>query len=112
MVANIRLINELSKYSHKIYEFLAKDEINSDTNKEQLREEIKKAKKISENNLWEEKITAEKNKILKGKIWVLFQMKILLNYRHSMKDCLYCKIFRIAKTLWFLQKYYFLIVDG
>ena len=105
MVANIRLINELSKYSHKIYEFLAKDEINSDTNKEQLREEIKKAKKISENNLWEEKIiTAEKNKILKGKIWVLFQNEDSTELPTFNERLSLLQNIQDSEDAWFLQK--------
>jgi hypothetical protein len=75
MVANIRLIDELSEHSHGIYTFFANDinKINSDANKEQLKEEREKAKKIIENNSWEEKIiSAEKYAFFKGAIRFLF----------------------------------------
>ena len=76
MIGAIRLINELSEHSHDIYRFLAnpKAKITSDFAKEQIAEEIIKAKKILEDSKWEEAlIEAEGCPYLKGKIWVLFQ---------------------------------------
>lgn len=76
MIANIRLIDELSEHSHGIYTFFADDktEIRSDANKEQIKEEIEKAKKIIEDNSWEGKIiSAEKYTFFKGAIRFLFR---------------------------------------
>lgn len=76
MIGAMRLVNELSEHSHDIYRFLAnpKAKISSDFAKEQITEEIIKAKKILEDSKWEEAlIEAEGCPYLKGKIWVLFQ---------------------------------------
>lgn len=76
MISVIRLIDEISCYSHSIYMYLADKnfKINSDAAKEQIKEEIAKAIKINNDSSWELKIIeAEKCKYLLGKIWVLFQ---------------------------------------
>ena len=76
MIGAMRLINELSEHSHTIYEFLSDSNsiIESDFAKDQVEEEIAKAKKIVEDSSWEKIIKeAEECKYLKGKIWVLFQ---------------------------------------
>ncbi len=76
MIGAMRLINELSEHAHDIYKFLANPQakITSIFAKEQIAEEISKAKKILEDSKWEEAlIEAEGCPYLKGKIWVLFQ---------------------------------------
>jgi hypothetical protein len=76
MISVIRLIDEISCYSHSIYMYLADKnfKINSDAAKDQIKEEIAKAIKINNDLSWESKIIeAEECKYLLGKIWVLFQ---------------------------------------
>ena len=95
MIGAIRLIDELGEHSHKIYEFLASEifQIKSEVAKEQVKEEIAKAKQILDENgnirkykeeskkedgtsyeTWEEKIKyAEKYAFFKGAIRFLFQ---------------------------------------
>lgn len=71
----LRFVDEISSYSHSIYEFLAnpKEKIYSDFASEQVKEERLKAKKILESESWKEKILeSERYEILLGKISVLF----------------------------------------
>ena len=94
MIGAMRLIDELSKHSHDIYQFLSKPqpEIKSDFAKDQVKEEILKAKQILDENgtlrkyvgsckktdgsnyiTWEEIIIeAEKYAFFKGAIRFLF----------------------------------------
>lgn len=72
----IKLIKELSENSHNIYDFLAddKNEIESNFAKEQVKEEREKAKNIKEDYSWEKKITdAENYAFFKGKINFLYR---------------------------------------
>lgn len=76
MIGVMRLIDELKSKSGKIYDYLADSStvIKSDIAKEQVAEEIEKAKKIVNDttNTWESKIIeAEKLPFLKGKINIL-----------------------------------------
>lgn len=75
MISHIKLIDELSKGSHSVYEHLTAENFNVQSNAsvEQLKEEITKAKKILENSKWESKIVkAEKEAFFKGAIRFLF----------------------------------------
>lgn len=81
MIGAMRLIDELSEYSHDIYTFLSNHQlqIKSDFSKEQVAEEIDKAKQIlygtsrSDGKSWEEIIIeAEKYAFFKGAIRFLF----------------------------------------
>lgn len=95
MIGAMRLVDELSKHSHGIYAFLSntKSQINSDFAKDQVKEEIAKAKQIldedgsprkyngsckkedgSEYQTWEDIISdAESHAFFKGAIRFLFQ---------------------------------------
>ena len=82
MIGAIRLIDELGEHSHNIYEFLASKDskIKSETAKEQVKEEIAKAKQIlngsprDDGKSWEKIIRdAEKYAFFKGAIRFLFQ---------------------------------------
>lgn len=98
--AALRLINKLSSKCECIYDALANhfDEFELGTiyhAKEQVLEEVSKAKKIISDPLWEISITkAEKCDYLSGKIWVLFQdgdntSQELFNQRfHLLEDIL------------------------
>lgn len=76
MIGAMRLVDELSKHSHGIYAFLSntKSQINSDFAKDQVKEEIAKAKQIiNGGDEWESKIiAAEKYAFFKGAIRFLF----------------------------------------
>ncbi|MBR5210680.1 MAG: DUF262 domain-containing protein [Paludibacteraceae bacterium] len=82
MIGAMRLIDELGEYSHDIYNFLAKEdsEIKSEAAKEQVTEEIAKAKQIlhgsprSDGKSWEKVIiAAEETAFFKGTIRFLYQ---------------------------------------
>ena len=77
MIGAMRLIDELGEHSHKIYEFLVSNDlkIKSEAAKEQVTEEIAKAKQIrTGGDEWESKIIeAEKYAFFKGAIRFLFQ---------------------------------------
>jgi hypothetical protein len=72
MIGVMRLIDELAEHSHDIYAFLAdegKNTIKSDSAKEQVAEECKKAAFINADNIWEELfIDAEKHPFFKGSV--------------------------------------------
>lgn len=74
MIGALRLIDELAEHSHDIYTFLANyDEKNISFAKDQVKEEIIKAKKILSDNEWESKIIeAETFSFFKGAIRFLF----------------------------------------
>jgi hypothetical protein len=77
MIGNMRLIDEIGEYSHKIYSWLADDTnaINSEAAKEQMKEEKEKARRIINNPIenWEEKIIdAETTAFFKGTIRFMF----------------------------------------
>lgn len=75
-ISAIKFIKELSKNSHSIYDFLAddKNEIESNFAKEQVKEEREKAKKIKEDNNWKTKIINSENyAFFKGKINFLYR---------------------------------------
>jgi hypothetical protein len=79
----MRLIDKLGEHSHDIYNFLGekddsgkwKNAITSDTAKEQVEEEREKARKIIEDNSWEQKIVeaAETSAFFKGAIRFLYR---------------------------------------
>ncbi len=76
MAGRLELINSLSRYSHEILDFLrgGASEISSKAATEQLKEEIEKAKKIKENDIWASKIIdAESCLFFKGAIRFLFR---------------------------------------
>lgn len=81
MIGAMRLIDELGEYSHDIYNFLAKEDskIKSEAAKEQVKEEIAKAKQIRDGSLRSDEksreeiiIEAEKYAFFKGAIRFLF----------------------------------------
>lgn len=78
MIGAMRLIDELSKHSHDIYNFFADDNniIKSKAANDQVKEERAKAKQILKNEeLWEPLITtSEEHDILKGKVAALFNV--------------------------------------
>lgn len=77
MIGAIRLIDELGEHSHNIYEFLANEnsKIKSEAAKDQVKEEIAKAKQIIDGgDIWKEAIIkAENYAFFKGAIRFLFQ---------------------------------------
>lgn len=75
MIGGLKLIDELSSHSHDIYSFLASNEqIKSNAASEQQDEEREKAKKITEDLDWENKIISlEKSAFFKGAIRFLFR---------------------------------------
>lgn len=84
MIGTMRLVDELSEYSHSIYEFLASNKpINSDAAQKQVAEEREKAKQIlyvekanDNSETWEARIIkAENNFFFKGAIRFLFTDK-------------------------------------
>lgn len=81
MIGAIRLIDNLSDYSHDIYNHLKDRDISNDFAKEQMKEEKEKARQIADNKelkdqdgkTWEDKIIeAEKHAFFKGAIRFLF----------------------------------------
>lgn len=81
MIGTMRLLDELKPSANNIYNFLADSStvIKSDTAKEQVAEEIEKAKQIVNDttNTWESKIIeAEKTAFFKGAIRFLFRADI------------------------------------
>jgi hypothetical protein len=77
MIGALRLINELGRHSHYIYNWLAGPDtkIVSDAAAEQIEEEKVKARKIIEDSTWEEKIIEAENwSFFKGAIRFLFRI--------------------------------------
>ena len=77
MIGAMRLIDELKGNSNDIYNFLYKNEIKSDTAKEQVAEEKEKARQTIDNprENWEDKIIeAEKTAFFHGAIRFLFRV--------------------------------------
>lgn len=80
MISNLRLIDELARNSNDIYNYLKKSPpLKSNANKEQVDEEVEKAKQIlygkrrSDSNTWEDIIIkAEQSAFFKGAIRFLF----------------------------------------
>ncbi|GEM_PF-1007938 len=106
--AALSLIENLSSQSHSIYNALANDfdsfNLGSQYHaKDQVAEEIAKAKKIIEDSSWEELINdAERCPYLLGKIWVLFQ-----NGEQTSKE-LFGKRYFILKSILDNQDTYYL----
>jgi len=78
MIGVMRLIDELAEHSHDIYSYLAKDGERKDEEriaaKDQVHEEIAKAKQILNNTFTEESIiNAESHPLLKGCISAMFE---------------------------------------
>ena len=76
MIGSIRLIDELGEHSHIIYEFLASEnlKIKSEVAKDQVKEEIAKAKLILKKKYSEtDIIDAESHPLLKGCISAIFE---------------------------------------
>ena len=75
MIGRIKLIHKLSGYSHNIIREMAEDNfiIDSDAARDQLNEEIVKAKKIEEDSAWKKKIIkAENTAFFNGAIRFLY----------------------------------------
>lgn len=75
MIGRIKLIHKLSGYSHNIIREMAEDNfiIDSDAARDQLNEEIVKAKKIVEDSAWKKKIIkAENTAFFNGAIRFLY----------------------------------------
>jgi hypothetical protein len=75
MIGNMRLIDNLSIYSHNIYLHLKDRDISKDAAREQMQEEREKARQIIDNSIeqWEEKIIeAEKKAFFNGAIRFMF----------------------------------------
>lgn len=106
--AALSLIENLSSQSHSIYNALANDfdsfNLGSQYHaKDQVAEEIAKAKKIIEDSSWEDLINdAERCPYLLGKIWVLFQ-----NGEQTSKE-LFGKRYFILKSILDNQDTYYL----
>jgi hypothetical protein len=77
MIGAIRLIDDLAEYCHEIYNHIKDRDISNDFAKEQMEEEKDKAKKIIEDNTWENKIiNAEKAAFFKGAIRFLYKTNV------------------------------------
>ena len=77
MVGAMRLIKSLAYFSHEIYTHLKDRDVSTDFAKEQMEEEKEKARKIDENNIWENKIIeAEKAAFFKGAIRFLYKINV------------------------------------
>jgi hypothetical protein len=86
MIGALRLTDNLALDSHNIYTHLEGRDVSKDFAKDQMEEEKEKAKKISKEPNWEEKIIeAEKTVFFKGAIRFLFRIAVN-NYDWSIFD--------------------------
>jgi hypothetical protein len=77
MIGALRLIDNLALESHNIYTHLEGRDVSKDFAKDQMEEEKEKARKISKEPNWEEKIIeSEKTAFFKGAIRFLFRIAV------------------------------------